>query len=182
MNAASTQRIKVRADRVVTGPPAQTWAWLNCGDGTHRKRLYNWAAIDIRPLRQLFGDLVTVDPPKGGIPTTTITDARGQTTDVRQYKADSPTGDYDATKYTYTPADKLKTVTDGAGNVWTHSYDLRGREYQTDDPDKGTARTTFNDLDQITSTEDAGARNSSTSMTRSAARPKNTPTPKPARY
>jgi RHS repeat-associated protein len=101
------------------------------------------------------GDRVTVDPPDGGTPTTTITNARGQTTEVRQYKADSPTGDFDATKYTYTPAGKLKTVTDAAGNTWTHTYDLRGREYQTDDPDKGTTKTTFNDLDQVTSTEDA---------------------------
>jgi RHS repeat-associated protein len=101
------------------------------------------------------GDRVTVDPPTGGTPTTTIADARGQTTEVRQYKSDTPTGDYDATKYTYTPAGKLKTLTDAAGNTWTHTYDLRGREYQTDDPDKGTTKTTFNDLDQITSTEDA---------------------------
>ncbi|GAA4495101.1 hypothetical protein GCM10023191_035310 [Actinoallomurus oryzae] len=101
------------------------------------------------------GDRVTVDPPAGGTPTTTITDARGQTTEVREYKADTPTGDYAATKYTYTPAGKLKTLTDAAGNTWTHTYDLRGREYQTDDPDKGTSKTTFNDLDQVTSTEDA---------------------------
>ena len=100
------------------------------------------------------GDRVTVDPPTGGTPTTTITDARGQTTEERQYKSDAPTGDYDATKYTFTPAGKLKTLTDAEGNTWTHSYDLRGREYQTSDPDKGTTKTTFNDLDQITSTED----------------------------
>ncbi|MFB9832675.1 hypothetical protein ACFFNX_10800 [Actinoallomurus acaciae] len=52
-------------------------------------------------------------------------------------------------------AGKPDTVTDAAGNKWAHTYDLRGREVQTNDPDKGVAKTTYNDLDQITSTEDA---------------------------
>jgi RHS repeat-associated protein len=101
------------------------------------------------------GDRVNVDPPTGGTPTTTITDARGQTTEVRQYQGDSPTGDYDATTYTYTPAGQLHIVTDAAGNKWTHTYDLRGREIQTDDPDKGTTTTGYDDLDQVTSITDA---------------------------
>ncbi|GLY87485.1 hypothetical protein Airi02_054140 [Actinoallomurus iriomotensis] len=101
------------------------------------------------------GDRVSVDPPAGGTPTTTISDARGNVTEVRQYKGDAPTGDYDATTYTYTPAGKPATVTDAAGNIWTHTYDLRGREIQTSDPDKGTSKTAFDDLDRVTSTEDA---------------------------
>lgn len=101
------------------------------------------------------GDRTTVDPPDGATPTTTITDARGQTTEVRQYKGSAPTGDYDAVKYTYTSAGKPATTVDAAGNTWTHSYDLRGREIKTDDPDKGVSRTSYNDLDQVVSTEDA---------------------------
>ncbi|GAB2819429.1 RHS repeat-associated core domain-containing protein [Actinoallomurus bryophytorum] len=101
------------------------------------------------------GDRVTADPPTGATPTTTISDARGNVTEVRQYKAGSPTGDFDATKYTYTPAGKPATVTDAAGNKWTHTYDLRGREIRTDDPDKGTTTTSYDDLDQATSTQDA---------------------------
>jgi RHS repeat-associated protein len=101
------------------------------------------------------GDRVTVDPPTGATPTTTITDARGQTTEVRQYHSDSPTGAYDATTYTYTPAGKPATVTDSSGNTWTHEYDLRGREFRTTDPDKGTTLTGHDDLGKVTSTEDA---------------------------
>ncbi len=101
------------------------------------------------------GDRVTVDPPSGATPTTTISDARGNVTEVRQYKAGSPAGAFDATKYTYTPAGKPATLTDAAGNIWTHTYDLRGRETRTDDPDKGTTTTAYNDLDQVTSTTDA---------------------------
>jgi len=101
------------------------------------------------------GDRVTVDPPTGATPTTTISDARGNATEVRQYKAGSSTGDFDATKYTYTPAGKPATATDAAGDKWTHTYDLRGREIQTDDPDKGTTTTSYDDLDQVTSTQDA---------------------------
>jgi RHS repeat-associated protein len=101
------------------------------------------------------GGRVTVDPPTGDTPVTTLSDARDQIVELRQYKGDSPTGAYDSTTYTYTPADKLATVRDAAGNTWTHSYDLRGREIQVDDPDKGTTKTTYDDLDRVTSTTDA---------------------------
>lgn len=104
------------------------------------------------------GDRISVDPPPGDTPVTTLTDARGQIVEMRQYKGDSPTGDYDKTTYTYTPAGKLATVTDAAGNTWRHTYDLRGREIQVDDPDKGTTKTTYDDLDRVTSTTDARGR------------------------
>lgn len=71
------------------------------------------------------------------------------------HRGTTPSGDYDATTYTYTPAGQLKTVTDPAGNTWTHHYDLRGRETRTDDPDTGTTTRTYDDLDQLTSSTDA---------------------------
>ncbi len=54
------------------------------------------------------GDRVHVDPPNGQTPTTTITDVRDRTIELRHYKSDAPrpTGtaeDYISTKYTYTP-------------------------------------------------------------------------------
>jgi len=57
-------------------------------------------------------------PPDGQTPTTRILDARGNLTELRQYKGNSPTGDYDKTTYTYTPRNQLASVTDPAGNVW----------------------------------------------------------------
>ncbi|WP_173094573.1 RHS repeat-associated core domain-containing protein [Actinomadura verrucosospora] len=101
------------------------------------------------------GNRISVTPPSGGTPTAQITDAHGQTIESRQYKAATPTGDYDATKYTYTPAGDVASVTDPSGNIFTTTYDLRGRKIGTTDPDKGATSYTYNDLDQVTSTTDA---------------------------
>ncbi|GGO12160.1 hypothetical protein GCM10010116_24370 [Microbispora rosea subsp. aerata] len=108
-----------------------------------------------RTVTSYGGGRITVDPPEGDTPVTTLTDARGRIVELRQYRGDSPTGDYDKTTYTYTPAGKLSTVTDPAGNVWTHRYDLRGREIEVRDPDKGTTRKTYDDLDHLLTTTDA---------------------------
>ncbi|GAA3240643.1 hypothetical protein [Nonomuraea helvata] len=98
------------------------------------------------------GDRISVDPPAGSTPITKITNGQGETTEVRQYKGDAPTGDYDATKYTYTRAGQPATITDTAGNTWTYHYDLRGRLVQVDDPDKGTAKLTYDDKNDLLTT------------------------------
>ncbi|MGH3737726.1 MAG: RHS repeat domain-containing protein [Micromonosporaceae bacterium] len=101
------------------------------------------------------GDRVSVTPPAGATPTTTITDARGRTTALRQYHGAAPSGEYDETRYTYTPDGKVSTITDPAGNVWRHTYNLRGLPVEVSDPDKGTTRTSYDAAGQVTSTEDA---------------------------
>jgi YD repeat-containing protein len=108
------------------------------------------------------GDRVGVTPPQGGVPTTTITDARGRTTELDQYHASTPSGAFDATTYTYAPAGQRATVTDGAGNRWSFTYDLRGRKIKSADPDTGITTTTYDDLGQVTSTTDARGRTIST--------------------
>jgi SRSO17 transposase len=47
----SMQLTKVRADRVIAELPARAWGRLSCGDGAHGQRIYDWAVVDIRPLR-----------------------------------------------------------------------------------------------------------------------------------
>ncbi len=101
------------------------------------------------------GNRVSVTPPGGGTPTTEISDARGQVIERRQYKAATPTGDFDATTYTYTPSGEIASVTDPSGNTFTTTYDLRGRKTKTTDPDKGTTTFTYDDLGRPTSTNDA---------------------------
>lgn len=101
------------------------------------------------------GDRVSVDPPAGGTPTTSITNALGKTTELRQYKGSGPTGDFDKTEYTYTHAGQLKTVKDPAGNVWSHEYDQLGRKTKSIDPDAGTSTSGYDDLDRLTSTTNA---------------------------
>ncbi|WP_426633817.1 ricin-type beta-trefoil lectin domain protein [Planosporangium sp. 12N6] len=101
------------------------------------------------------GDRSTVTPPAGGTPTTTITDARGQTVTLRQYLNGAPSGAFQDTSYGYDRLGRQTSVTDPAGNTWTTSYDLRGRVTQAGDPDKGTITSTYDDAGQLlTSTDD----------------------------
>jgi RHS repeat-associated protein len=97
----------------------------------------------------------TIDPPKGEQATTKLTDEQGRLVELRKYAGDTPTGSYDATKYTYHEAGQLATVTDPAGNVWRYDYDLLGHKIKDVDPDKGTTTYTYNELDQQTSATDA---------------------------
>lgn len=102
------------------------------------------------------GNWVTVDPPTGGTPTTTYTDARGRQTELRQYNTGSPTGtDYIASTFAYDAADRLTKITGPGGKVWSYEYDSRGRKIKAVDPDTGTTLTAFNELDQLVSTTDA---------------------------
>ncbi|MEU4191471.1 RHS repeat-associated core domain-containing protein [Kribbella sp. NPDC026611] len=96
----------------------------------------------------------TIDPPTGEQATTRITDAKGRLTELRQYRGDSPTGTYDATKYSYWPSGKLATVMDAAGNKWQYDYDVRGRKVQDTEPDRGVTKYTYDDLDRMTSSLD----------------------------
>jgi RHS repeat-associated protein len=96
------------------------------------------------------GDRVDVTPPAGGTATSTLTDARDNTVELRQYHNPTPTGGYDATRYGYDRKGRLASVTDPVGNKWTYGYDIRGRQIQVIDPDKGTTNSTYDDADQLT--------------------------------
>ncbi|SDI90723.1 RHS repeat-associated core domain-containing protein [Frankineae bacterium MT45] len=100
------------------------------------------------------GDHVDVTPPTGGTPTTNYVDARGQTTQLRQYHGATPTGAYDLTSYTYTPAGQQSTMTDQTGNKWSWTYDLLGRQIAATDPDTGTTTSSYDDADQLSTTTD----------------------------
>nr|GLK40899.1 transposase [Rhodococcus wratislaviensis] len=41
-----------RAHAVIADLSATGWQRMNCGDGAHGPRLYDWAVVDIRPLRE----------------------------------------------------------------------------------------------------------------------------------
>lgn len=93
-------------------------------------------------------------PPKGATPTTTVTDARGRTTELWQYHGTTPTGFVDKTLYAYNPAGKLTKLTEPAGNTWTYDYDQRGNQKLAVDPDKGTTTSEYDDRNQLVSTTD----------------------------
>jgi RHS repeat-associated protein len=101
------------------------------------------------------GDRIDVTPPSGGTLTSTVNDALGRTTALRQYHGTTPTGASDTTTYTYGHKNELKKVTDAAGNHWDYTYDLRGRQLTASDPDKGTVTSTYDAASRVTSTLDA---------------------------
>ncbi|WHP16203.1 RHS repeat-associated core domain-containing protein [Cellulomonas sp. ES6] len=101
------------------------------------------------------GDRVSVDPPEGGTPQTTISDARGRVTELRQYLGAGPSGTYRAATYGYDKAGNRTSAKDAVGNTWTYSYDLRGRQVSATDPDKGTTTSTYDDAGLVRSTTDA---------------------------
>ncbi|MEW1629729.1 polymorphic toxin-type HINT domain-containing protein [Streptomyces sp. NPDC089173] len=106
------------------------------------------------------GERTTIDPPKGGVPTTSITDSAGNTKELWHYRGDSPNplAGYDTTKYTYTPKNQLKTVTDDKKNVWSYEYDQLGRKTKSVDPDTGTSTTEYDTLDRPKSITDGRAK------------------------
>ncbi|MFJ9775510.1 polymorphic toxin-type HINT domain-containing protein [Kitasatospora sp. NPDC101157] len=103
-------------------------------------------------------DRIDVTPPAGATPTSVVTDARGHTAQLWQYKTATATGkqtDADTTNYTYTANGHLATQKDAAGNTWTRGYDLRGREVTTTDPDTGASTKTYDTAGRLTTTTDA---------------------------
>ncbi|WP_406499494.1 polymorphic toxin-type HINT domain-containing protein [Streptomyces sp. NBC_00846] len=131
------------------------------GAGRTSATILNVAGVEKNRTTYTYGgDRVHVDPPNGQTPTTTITDAEDRTVELRQYKGDKPlpTGtraDYVATRYGYTPAGQLAKVTDDKDNVWSYTYDQRGRKHVSTDPDTGTSRYEYDDLDRLLSTTDS---------------------------
>ncbi len=116
-------------------------------------------------------DETDVTPPAGGTPTATLTDGRGQTTELKQFDGQSPTGTYDKTLYTYdssgnnvTKTGPLPSATDpdstaGKAVTWSSSYDLLGNVVSSKDPDTGTTTTTYDDDGEVlTARDNAGKR------------------------
>ncbi|GIF24664.1 RHS repeat-associated protein [Actinoplanes tereljensis] len=95
-----------------------------------------------------------VTPPAGGTPTVEIENADGDVIEKREFQGIVPAGDFDATKYTYTPRGDLATVNKD-GFTWKYEYDLRGREVKTTDPDKGATTVEYNNADDVVKSTDA---------------------------
>jgi RHS repeat-associated protein len=125
------------------------------GAGRPAAEVFQGGPLEWRATTAYGGDRVHVTPPQGGTATTTITDARGQTVEQRQYKAPTPTGEFTATTYGYTKAGQLASVTDPAGTTWRFGYDLRGRKIRSEDPDAGVSETAYDNADRTTSGKDA---------------------------
>jgi RHS repeat-associated protein len=134
--------------------PAQT---ITVYDGADRPtdEIFRIDGVEMWRTRHTYEvDREHITPPKGETPTTRILDAQGRLVELRQYKGETPSGAYDATKYTYTTRGQLETVTDPANNVWRYFYDARGRKWRTEDPDQGATEYTYNDRNDVVSEKD----------------------------
>lgn len=104
-------------------------------------------------------DRTDVSPPVGATPTSSLTDSRGRASQLWQYRTPAATGnaaDADVTSYAYTAAGQASTRTDATGkNVWTYSYDQRGRQISATDPDTGTTARTYDTAGRLATTTDA---------------------------
>ncbi|MFD4135631.1 RHS repeat-associated core domain-containing protein [Streptomyces goshikiensis] len=102
-------------------------------------------------------DWTAVVPPSGAPASLTVTDAMGRVTERRTYKDRNPligaaATQYEKHTYSYDRAGQLVKITDNSGrNSWTYSYDLRGRQTEAVDPDKGKSTTTYG-IDGLTQT------------------------------
>ncbi|MEU9132222.1 hypothetical protein AB0D08_29625, partial [Kitasatospora sp. NPDC048540] len=139
--------------------PAQEWVTFD-GQGRAVSTAFmsygqqQWVSTTAYP----GADRTDSTPPQGGAASTTITDARGRTTQLWQYRTATATGnpaDADVTTYTYTAAGRPDKRTDAAGNTWTYGYDLRGRQTSVSDPDTGTTVTAYDAASHVASTTDA---------------------------
>lgn len=127
-------------------------------DGADRQTVASFELRNVEAWRTTTtygGSWVATSPPTGGTPTATILDARGRTSELRQYNGPVLGPTYNSTRYTYTERDELATVTDARGSVWRYDYDLVGRKLSSVDPDKGTSMSTYDDADRLITSRDA---------------------------
>ncbi|MFF7156394.1 RHS repeat-associated core domain-containing protein [Streptomyces sp. NPDC008139] len=100
------------------------------------------------------GDTTTVVPPVGGTATSTVVDALGRTTELKEY-TDAARTSSQSTLSTYDVHGHLAQVRDASGAKWTYTYDNRGRQISADDPDKGFSSITYDAGDRTVDVTDA---------------------------
>jgi RHS repeat-associated protein len=101
------------------------------------------------------GDRTYADPPAGAPGTTTITDVRGNVVERREHPSGAPSGSYTRATYAYDAADRMTALSDADGNRWEYRYDIRGRQVEAKDPDRGTTISSYDDLDRLATTTNA---------------------------
>ncbi|MGW7612945.1 polymorphic toxin-type HINT domain-containing protein [Streptomyces sp. NPDC054766] len=112
------------------------------------------------------GDKSIILPPKGGVATTTVVNARGQSTELDQYTAipalsgtaangfTATGGTTSPTTYGYDAAGQQHQVTGPDHTAWTFDYDLLGRKTSQNDPDVGKSSYGYDDAGNLVSTTD----------------------------
>ncbi|MFC9246592.1 RHS repeat domain-containing protein [Streptomyces sp. NPDC057136] len=100
------------------------------------------------------GDTTTVIPPAGGTATASVTDALGRVVETKKATNAARTT-WLSTKYSFDKLGRLSQVVDPASSKWTYKYDVRGRQTEVDDPDKGLSKSFYDQADRVTDVTDA---------------------------
>lgn len=142
---------------------------VNTYDGSGRKTLsteYKGTASTWSTKTVYSGDRTTTIPPAGGVETTKVVDARGQTIETDEWTT-APTitgntlsgGAARKTTYHYDSLGNQDQVTTAAGTTlaatWKTTFDLAGRSVGKTDPDGGSTSTSYNDTGEALSSTDA---------------------------
>ncbi|MFC4072461.1 RHS repeat domain-containing protein [Actinoplanes subglobosus] len=98
------------------------------------------------------GDRTDVTPPAGGTTTSTVSDARGRTVELRQK---SGTSTWVSTKYEFDARGYRTRIVDDKLNDWVYTYDVRGRQTKADDPDRGVTTFTYDNAGNVATSTDA---------------------------
>ncbi|HET9898139.1 MAG TPA: RHS repeat-associated core domain-containing protein [Streptosporangiaceae bacterium] len=127
---------------------------------------YNGATLTDSTQTVFGGNQVTTIPRDAsgnvmGTPTAFVANVLSQQTEQIQY-ASAPTvtgsvvtgGSPQATTMTYDASGNRASVKDPAGNTWTYTYDLLGRETSEVDPDAGTTATGYDAAGNVAFTTD----------------------------
>ncbi|WP_325550110.1 RHS repeat-associated core domain-containing protein [Flexivirga sp.] len=130
--------------------------------------LYNGDTLTSSTTSVYGGDRVTTLPPTGGVATTQISDARGNTIETDRWST-RPTitgntysgGTAVKTTYGFDAAGRQTAMATAVGTAkeqsWSTTFDLAGNATKQVDPESGTSTATFNDLgEQLTSTDARG--------------------------
>jgi len=163
VNAAPSPVLSQPVSQGLTSIAAATETLYDGADRPTASILRAYGVEKWRTTTAYGGDHTSITPPDGGTPTSTYTDGRGNPTLLLQYHATTPTGAADATTYRYDGADQLTGMTDPAGNSWSWTYDLLGRQTDAVDPDKGAMHSDYDNVGNLISTRDA--RNTTLSYT-----------------
>ena len=126
------------------------------------------AANEERRTKTVYDGASTLTiPPIGGVPTETLTDARGNVTSLTEYLRDPDTQATaitaatvkplvkQTTTYAYDAAGQLKSMTNPAGDIWSYTYDLAGRQTTATDPDSGLTKTSYDLLGRVVTSTNA---------------------------
>ncbi|WP_304944875.1 ricin-type beta-trefoil lectin domain protein [Streptacidiphilus sp. ASG 303] len=116
-------------------------------------------------------DAVDTTPPAGGYPATTLSDGRGQKSELWQWHGstlpgtitDADSTAVDKTSYRYDALGRLVSESDTVGrhadgkksNTWTTAYNQLGKPVSTTDPDAGASTSAYDDAGQLITTTNA---------------------------